>query len=183
MGGLSFATKEEAMMNRKLFLCSAVVLGFSSLSLAFTKADFNGAWVMDRGRSFGLPGNMQQTMAVKQTADQIEVETKLIQPDNERTVKDTYILDGKEYDFSPPVPPTAPAGAPPPKRKRTAIWLPKGDGILVTEVTTAETPKGTVTTQVTKKWTFTGDGELTIASFVDGPNGSYEAKRIFSKQK
>jgi len=171
------------MMNYKLIQCLALVLIASSLCLAFIKPDFTGAWVMDRGRSFGLPGNMQQTMSVKQSADQIEVETKLIQPDNERTVKDTYILDGKEYDFSPPVPPNAPAGAPAPKGKRTVSWLPKGDGILVMEVTTAETPKGTVTTQITKKWTFTGDGELTIAAFVDGPNGSYEAKRIFSKQK
>src|SRR3954452_20354742 len=105
------------MTNRKLFLSSALVLGFSSLSLAFTKPDFNGAWIMDRGRSFGLPGNMQQTMSVKQVADQIEVETKLIQPDNERTVKDTYILDGKEYDFSPPLPSTAPVGAPAAKGK------------------------------------------------------------------
>lgn len=162
---------------------SLLVLVFCCLAFAMAKPDFNGAWVMDRARSFGLPGNMQQTMTVKQTAEQIEIETKLIQPDNERTVKDTYVLDGKEYDFTPPVPPNAPAGAPAPKGKRTATWLSSGEGILVTEVTTVETPKGTATTQVVKKWTFTGDGELTIASFVDGPNGSYEAKRIFTKKK
>ncbi|HEY5402707.1 MAG TPA: hypothetical protein VIK24_07560 [Pyrinomonadaceae bacterium] len=169
-------------MTRKLSLCCSLVLVLSNLAFAAAKPDFNGAWIMDRARSFGLPGNMQQTMSVKQTADQFEVETKLIQPGNERTVNDTYILDGKEYDFAPPVPPTAPADAPKPKGKRTAKWLPNGDGILVTEVTTTETPKGTAQTQVVKKWTFTGEGELTIASFVDGPNGSYEAKRIFSRK-
>jgi hypothetical protein len=170
-------------MTRKLTLSGAFVLAFTYLVLAVAKPDFNGAWVMDRARSFGLPGNMQQTMTVKQTGDQIEVETKLIQPDNERIVKDTYVLDGKEYEFAPPVPPNAPADAPKSKGKRISSWLPKGDGILVSEVTTTETAKGTVTSQVVKKWTFTAEGELTIAMFVDGPNGSYEAKRIFVKTK
>lgn len=146
------------------------------------KPDFNGAWVMDRGRSFGLPGNMQQTMTVTQTEEKLEVETKLIQPNNERAVKDTYVLDGKEYDFTPPAPPNAPANAPPVKGKRTTNWLPGGKGIVINEVTTAETPKGPATTQVAKTWTFTGEGELTIALYVDGPNGSYEAKRIFTKK-
>src|SRR6185503_10446025 len=167
-------------MIRKMALCWSLVLVTSYLALAAVKPDFNGSWTMDRARSFGLPGNMQQSMTVKQSGDQIEVETKLIQPGNERTVKDSYVLDGKEYEFAPPVPPNAPADAPKPKGKRTVKWLPNGDGILVTEVTTTETPKGTAQTQVVKKWTFTGEGELTIASFVDGPNGSYEAKRIFS---
>ena len=171
-------------MTLKVILFRAAVLAFGCLLMALPKPDFTGAWVMDRERSFGLPGNMQQTMTVKQTADQIEVETKLIQPNNERTVKDTYLLDGKEYEFAPPTPPNAPADAPKPSGKRTANWLPNGDGIVVTEVTTTTEPsKGTVTTQVIKKWTFTGDGELTIAMFVDGPNGSYEAKRIFVRKK
>jgi hypothetical protein len=169
-------------MPRKPILCFTFVLTLTFVSLAAVKPDFNGAWTMDRARSFGLPGNMQQSMTVKQTADQIEVETKLVQPGSERTVSDTYILDGKEYEYAPAVPPNAPADAPKPKGKRTAKWLPNGEGILVSEITTTETPKGTVTTEVVKKWTFTGEGELTIASYVDGPNGSYEAKRIFRKK-
>ena len=169
-------------MLRKLIMSSAFVLAFSYLATATVKPDFNGSWVMDRARSFGLPGNMQSTMMVKQSADQIEVETKLIQPENERTIKDLYVLDGKEYDFTPPTPPNAPPNAPPSKGKRTVTWLQGDTGILVTETITAETPKGTTTTQVVKKWTFTGTGELTIAYFVDGPNGSYEAKRIFTRK-
>ncbi len=171
-------------MTRKLWLACALLFLFAYLAMAAAKPDFNGAWVMDRARSFGLPGNMQQTMTVKQTADQIEVETKLIQPDNERLVKDTYVLDGKEYEFAPPVPPTAPADAPKPKGKRTANWLPDGVGIIVTEVTTSEQKDGSVSTsQVVKKWTFTAEGELTIAMFVDAPNASYEMKRIFVRKK
>ena len=69
-----------------------------------------------------------------------------------------------------------------PKGKRTATWLPGDKGIMVTEVTTAETPKGPMTTQVVRKWTISGQGELIIDMYIDSPNGSFEAKRIFTKQ-
>ena len=148
---------------------------------AIDKPNFAGSWTMDRARSFGLPGNMNQTMTVAQKDDQIDVETKLMQPGNERVQKDTYILDGKEHEFSPPVPPNAPPGTPAPKGKRTATWLPSGNGITVTDVTTAETPKGPVTTQIVRKWTISGQGELVIDMYVDNPQFSYEAKRIFKR--
>jgi hypothetical protein len=153
------------------------LLLFSSVGLHAPKPDFSGAWVMDRSRSFGLPGNMNQTMEVAQTGDRIDVETKLIQPDNERSVKDTYVLDGKEHEFTPQAPP----GQTPPKGKRTANWL--GDrGIIVDEVTTSETPKGPATTKVTRKWTLSSNGELIIDMYVDAPTISYEAKRIFTRK-
>ena len=160
----------------------AAVLVVCFLAVATPKPNFNGAWVMDRARSFGLPGDMQQTMTVTQTEDQIEVETRLSQPGNERTVKDTYVLDGKEHEFTPPAPVNASPNTPPVRGKRKANWLPDGISLVVNEVTTAETPKGPATTQVTKKWSFTGDGELTIALYVDAPTVSYEAKRIFTRK-
>jgi len=169
-------------MTRNIINTSGVLLVFCLLAVAAPKPDFGGTWVMDRGRSFGLPGNMQQTMTVSQTEGQIEVETKLIQPDNERTVKDTYLLDGKEHEFTPLSPPNTAPNTTPPKGKRIAAWLPKGNGIVVTEVTTNETPKGTVTTQVMKKWTLTADGELTVDMYIDNPSVSYESKRIFTKK-
>lgn len=169
-------------MTRKIIISCGFVLTIGYFAVALAKPDFSGAWVMDRARSFGLPGNMQQTMTVKQTENQIDVETKLIQPGNERTVKDTYVLDGKEYEFAPPVPPNAAPGSAPPKGKRTSNWLANGEGIIVTEVTTNQTEKGPATTQVMKKWIFTGD-ELTITFFIDGPEYSYETKRIFTRKK
>ena len=165
-------------MTRKMLLIAAVMMTLSMLAFAATKPNFSGTWTMDRARSFGLPANMNQTLTITQKDDQIDLETKLIQPDNERVVKDTYILDGKEHEFTPQVPPNQP----PAKGKRTAVWLPGDRGIQVTEVTTAETPKGTVTTQVVRKWTISGQGELVIDMYVDNPNISYEAKRIFKKQ-
>lgn len=165
-------------MARKILISISATLALSIIAAAATELDFSGTWTMDRARSFGLPGNMNQTLTITQKDDQIELETKLIQPDNERVVKDTYILDGKEHEFTPQAPP----GQQPAKGKRTASWLPGGNGITITEITTSETEKGTVTAQVLRKWTISGQGELIIDMYVDNPNVSYEAKRIFRKQ-
>src|SRR2546423_58978 len=116
-------------MMPKLISASVAVLVFCLFVVAALKPNFSGEWVMDRDRSFGLPGNMQQTMTVKQAEDQMEVETKLIMPDNERVVKDSYLLDGKDREFTPPAPPNAP----PAKGKRAVEWLSDGSGILVNE--------------------------------------------------
>jgi hypothetical protein len=166
------------VMIRRLFLTAAAITVVSALAFAATKPNFSGTWVMDRARSYGLPADMTQTLVIVHKDDQIELETKLIQPNNERTVKDTLILDGKEHEFTPQVPPNQP----PAKGKRTAIWLPGDKGIQVTDVTTSETPKGTVTSQIVRKWTISSEGELVIDMYVDNPNVSYEAKRIFKKQ-
>jgi hypothetical protein len=170
--------KRRTAMARKTLLTVAAIMALSLFAFAATRPDFSGTWTMDRARSFGLPADMNQTMLVSHKGDQIELETKLIQPNNERSIKDTYILDGKEHEFTPPAPPNQP----PPKGKRTAMWLPGDRGIQVTDVTTAETPKGPVTTQTVRKWTMSADGELVIDMYVDNPNISYEAKRIFKKQ-
>src|SRR5690348_11661458 len=135
--------KGEPAMARKTLLIIAATLALSLFAFAATKPDFNGTWTMDRERSFGLPPDMNQTMTVIHKGDQIDIETKLIQTNNERSIKDSYILDGKEHEFTPPSAPNQP----PAKGKRTATWLPNDRGIQVTDVTTAETPKGPVTTQ------------------------------------
>ena len=166
-------------MAKKMLFTFAATLVLSLVAFAVQKPNFAGAWNLDRARSFGMPANMTQTMTVAVKDDQMEVETKLIQPGNERVQKDTYILDGKEHEFQPPTPPNAQAA--PPKGKRTSTWLPSGNGITVTDVTTAETPKGPVTTQIVRKWTLSTQGELIIDMYVDNPNVSYEAKRIFKR--
>ncbi len=165
-------------MTKKILFAGGLILWFSLLALAATKPSFTGTWAMDRARSFGLPANMNQILTITHSEDRIELETKLVQPGNERVVKDTYVLDGKEYEFTP----QASAGQPPAKGKRTASWLPGGNGLTVTEVTTSESPKGQVTTQVVRKWTISSVGELIIDMYVDNPNISYETKRIFKKQ-
>lgn len=166
-------------MAKKMLIAFAAIIVLSMLALAAAnKPNFSGTWAMDRARSFGMPGDMTQTLTITHKDNQIDVETKIVQPNNERTIKDTFILDGKEHDFTPAVPP----GQPPAKGKRTATWLPGDTGITVTDVTTVQTPKGEVTTQNLRKWTINAQGELVIDSYVDNPNVSYEAKRIFKKQ-
>ena len=165
-------------MARKILLMAAAIMGLSVLALAATKPNFSGTWTLDKGRSYGLPGNMSQILTITQTDEKIELETKIIQPGNERTVKDTYNLDGKEYEFTPQAPPNQT----PPKGKRTVTFLPGDKGIMVTEVTTAETPKGPTTTQVVRKWTISSAGELIVDMYIDNANGSFETKRIFSTQ-
>jgi hypothetical protein len=164
-------------MARRILIATPALLLFVLVATASQKPDFSGSWTMDRGRSYGLPGDMDQKMTVKQTADEIQLETKLIQPGNERSVKDNYMLDGKEHDFTPLTPPNAP----PAKGKRTATWLPAGNGIVVNEVTTSDSDKGPVTSKITRKWTVSNDGELVIDMYFDTPNGSFETKRIFKK--
>jgi len=165
-------------MAGKTLLIVAAIMALSLFAFAATKPDFSGSWTMDRARSFGMPPDMNQTMVVTHKGDQIEIETKLIQPNNERSIKDTYILDGKEHEFTPAAPPNQPA----PKGKRTAQWLPGDRGLQITDVTTTETPKGPVTGQVMRKWTLSAQGELVIDMYIDNANGSYETKRIFKRQ-
>ena len=166
-------------MAKKLLIAFAAMMVLSIIAFAATKPNFSGTWTMDRGRSFGMPGDMMQVLTITQKDDTLEVETKISQPNNERTIKDTIVIDGKEHEFQPPAPP---GGQLPPKGKRTANWLPGETGITVTDVTTSTTPKGDVTTQNLRKWAINSQGELVIDSYVDNPNISYEAKRIFKKQ-
>ena len=168
----------------KKLLALAAIMSLSILAMAAVdKPNFSGTWNLDRARSFGMPGNMTQILTITHAGDKMEVETKLIQPGNERTIKDIFILDGKEHEFQPPSPPNAPADQPPPpKGKRTATWLPNDAGITVTDITTATTPQGEVTTQNVRKWAINGQGELVVDTFIDNPRGSFEAKRIFKKQ-
>lgn len=170
-------------MAKKLLIALTAIMGLSILAMAAQKPNFSGTWNLDRARSFGMPPDMTQVLTITHTDDKFEVETKVIQPNNERTIKDTFILDGKEHEFQPPAPPNAPAGSPaPPKGKRTATWLPNNNGITVTDVTTAQTPNGEATTQNLRKWTISAAGELVVDTYIDGPRGSFEAKRIFTKQ-
>ena len=166
-------------MAKKLLPAFAAIMTVSMLVwAATTKPNFSGTWNLDRARSFGMPPDMTQVLTITHKEDQLEVETKIIQPNNERSIKDTFVLDGKEREFTPSVPP----GQPVPKGKRTAAWLPGEIGITVTDVTTAQTPNGEATTQNVRKWVINADGELVVDTYVDGPRGSYEAKRIFKKQ-
>lgn len=165
-------------MARTALLIATAFLVLSGLAFASAAPNFSGTWKMDRARSYGLPPDMNITLVITQTDDRIEFETKLIQPNNERSVKDTYVLDGKEYEFTPQVAPNQPQ----PKGKRTVTWLPGGGGLQVMELMTTESPNGPVQSQTVRKWTISRQGELVIDMYIDNNNGSFETKRIFIKE-
>lgn len=60
-------------MTQKIMSATAALLLLSLFAVAAQKPRFSGSWVMDQARSFGMPGNMQQSMTVTQTGDQIEL--------------------------------------------------------------------------------------------------------------
>lgn len=167
-------------MAKKLLITLVAIMGLSILALAANKPNFSGTWNLDQGRSYGIPANMKQILTITHTGDTMEIETKIIQPNNERTIKDTFTIDGKEYEFQPPSPPNA--QTPPPKGKRTVTWLPGDIGLMVTDITKVQTPQGEGTAQNVRKWVINAQGELVVDVYMDTPNGSFEAKRIFQKQ-
>jgi len=168
-------------MKRKM-AAGSIALVFVALSLvvasAGAKADFSGKWVMDKTKSEGVPPDMEQTMTVTQTADKIELETKITGAQGERIVKDSYTLDGKEADFTPQ---TMQGGMG--KGKRTAKWTADGAGLEVNETATLEGPNGPDDVTATRKWTLAPDGKtLTIEMTFRGSEVSQQTKRVFVKQ-
>ena len=148
------------------------------MTVASAKADFSGTWILDKSNSEGLPPGMDQTMTVVHTGDKLSLETKLITPEGEQVVADSYMLDGKEADFTPKTP-SGEAG----KGKRTAKWTADGNGIDVTENSTFDGPEGAVNIQMTRAWTLSADGKtLKIEITAEGPNGKQQVKRTFTRK-
>ena len=142
------------------------------------KANFAGTWALDKANSEGLPPGMDQLMTVVHTGDKLSLETKLITEQGEQVVPDSYVLDGKEVEFTPRTP-----GGQAGKGKRIAKWTADGNGIEVSETATFDTPEGPVNIQATRKWTLSPDGKtLKIEMTVDGPNGKQVLKRTFVRK-
>jgi imidazolonepropionase-like amidohydrolase len=142
------------------------------------KVDFTGAWALDKDSSEGLPPGMDQLMIVTQTGDKLSLETKLITEQGEQVVPDSYVLDGKETDFTPKG-----LGGQSGKGNRTAKWGAEANSIEVSETATFDTSDGAVTFQTTRKWVLSPDGKtLKIDMTVDGPNGKQLLKRTFVKK-
>lgn len=113
-----------------------------------------------------------------QTGDKLSLETKLITQEGERVVSDSYVLDGKEAEFTPKAP-NGQAG----KGKRTAKWVADGNGIEINENSTFDGPEGAVNIQMTRTWTLSADGKtLKIEIAAEGPNGKQQVKRTFIRK-
>jgi hypothetical protein len=149
-----------------------------SLAFAAAKPDFNGTWAMDKSRSEGLPADMEQTMTLTQADDKLTVENKITRGDDGLTVNDTYVINGKEVEFTQKVNDLESKG------KRTSKWLEDGSGFESSEEIIRQVGDGTqVTQQVTRKWVMAADGKMfTLEMSVKTPNGTQQTKRVFVKK-
>ena len=150
---------------------------------AMARPNFTGTWELDQTRSHSIPPDMKQTMTVVQEGDRITVETKIINKQGERVIKDAYTLDGKEAEFAPPPPPNAPREAPAPKGKRTGRWMQNDRGFLVEEEVVNQTPQGTETVLVARKWMQWPDGTISIEIITERGGNAFNNKRVFVKKQ
>jgi hypothetical protein len=165
------------MKPKLLISVASVMVCALSLSLAAAKPNFSGTWVLDKNRSFSNPPGLEQTLTIAHTGDQIKLESKQVTQRGEQVINETYTLDGKETEFTPP------GTGPNAKGKRKASWLPDGRGIVISDEIIADSPNGRVTQQITRKWTMSPDGStLTVDYYIDDQKFSYEAKRVFVKK-
>ncbi len=171
-------------MKRKLLIGIVAVMVFTlSAGIVAAKGDFSGVWTLDSGKSAGVPPGLIQTMTVTQKGDRVEIETKSKAGEGqERVGKDAYVLDGKETDFTPPVP-----GGRAKKAKRVSKWTDEGIGFDVTEEAVVNQPDGgEATVRSNRRWILSADGKtLTIEMVVENPNGASKprsrSRRVFVK--
>jgi hypothetical protein len=152
------------------------LLSLLCLGLAADKPNFSGTWTLDKDKSFSNPPGLEQTMTITHSGDRIKLEGKQKSARGELDLNESYTLDGKETEFTPPSPPNA-------KGKRKAYWLPDNKRFLVEDEIKSESPEGAVTQHITRKWNLSTDGStLTIDYYFDTPRGTFEAKRVFVKK-
>jgi hypothetical protein len=145
--------------------------------LSASKPNFSGTWIMDQSKSFSNPSGLNQTLIVVQNGDEIKLEARLSTPQGEQTISESYKLDDREMEFTPP------GATPGTKGKRRASWLPDQRGIMVADEITRESPSGPVVERTVRKWRLAADGlTLTIDYYIDTPKMSYESKRVFVKK-
>ena len=142
------------------------------------RPDFSGRWELDTAKSDGLPPGMKQSLTVKQTGDRLEVETKIAGA-QDRTVNDTYTLDGKPAEFTPAIL----GGGKAKKGTRTASWSTDGKGIDIVEDAEVETADGAADEIKGKRtWRLSPDGKvLTIEIDLTGNSGPIKSKRLFNR--
>lgn len=158
----------------------AVVIFALGAGSAFAQANFSGEWALDKSKSEGLPPNYNPTMTITQTGDRVEVVIKATTPQGEeQTIRELYILSGKEVDFKPALR----GGGTAKSGKRISTRTADGNGFEVTEEATIDGPEGEATIKATRLMTLSADGKtLTSEISFDTPNGKSKTKRVFVKR-
>ena len=166
-------------MKRRIFIISiAISLVGLTGSLAQTKADFSGRWVMDQAQSQGIPPDMDQIMTITHKGDQLIVQTKIYPPNTPNVIRDdTYNVDGKQAPYSQMV-----GNGEEAKGTRTSQWAADSRGIEVIEDLSFQSPRGPASIKRNFKWSLSADGRtLTIELDQTAPQPS-KNKRVFVKK-
>ena len=168
-------------MKRKLLIGIVAVIVFAfGVGIVAAKADFNGVWTLDAGKSEGMPPGLMQTKTDTQKGDRVEIETKSKAGEGqERVGKDAYVLDGKETDF------TMGRGAK--NAKRVSKLTADGNSFVVTEEFVLNAPDGgEATVRANHRWILSADRKtLTIERVVENPTDASKprsrSRRVFVK--
>jgi hypothetical protein len=166
-------------MNYRIIVTgTAVLVLLLGLGSALAKANFTGTWVMDKSKSEGTIVATEQTMTITQDGEALTLQNKMVTDEGELLINDSYVINGKEVDF------TQKRNEIIGKGKRTAKWSADGNGFESVEDITFESPDGqTLTQHVTRKWVLAADGKsFTVELENKGPNGSQHTKRLFVKK-
>ncbi len=166
-------------MKRITFILSIVIfLVGPTGSLAQTKADLNGKWVMDQAQSQGLPPDMDQIMTISHKGDQLMVQIKYYPPNTPNFIRDdTYNLDGKPSPYSQMM-----GNGEEAKGTRTAQWTADGRGLEVSEELSFQSPRGPAQIKRSFKWAMSADGKtLTIELDQTAPQPA-KNKRVFVRK-
>ena len=161
-------------MKRRNPLLSVLALVLTgSLAFAAEKPNFSGTWVMDKTRSEGIPPNVEQTMTLAQVEDNLSMQNKIVTPQGDIDIKDSFNINGKEVEF------TQKRNDEEIKGKRTSKWLADVSGFESNEEFTVEGGDGqAITQQITRKWVMSADGKtFTVDLSGKTPNGDMHTKK------
>ncbi len=168
---------------RHPFFLTSILLALSILIAPAAnpaRPDFSGRWELDAAKSEGLPPEMKQSMTVKQSVDRLEVETKITGPQGDRSINDTYTVDGKPAEWTPAV---LGGGGKAKKGTRSASWSSDGSGMDIIEEAEIETSEGVDTIKGKRSWRLSENGKvLTIELDLTGEQGPIKGKRVYRKQ-
>jgi len=177
--GSSHQQRRTFQMNLRIALVSVAALVLTAgLAFAAAKADFSGTWVMDKTRSEGIPPNVEQTMTLTQTGDNLTMQNKIVTGEGDININDSFTINGKEVEF------TQKRNEEEIKGKRTSKWLADGNSFESSEEFTI--PGGDnvpITQQINRKWVMSADGKtFTVDLFGKTPSGDVHTKRIFVRK-
>ncbi len=174
-------------MKRHIATLSALVLCLGLVAFAAEgKADLSGTWALDKAKSDpirmgrGGPGggggqapNIDITLVIKQTDNELNVTRKVNFNGQDRSVEQKFSLDGSENTN------TAAMGRG--ELKSKTKW--KKDKLVTEGTQQVSTPNGDFEIGMIEEYSLSEDGKvLTIKTTRSSPQGENTSKQVFNKQ-